>query len=181
MGETYVWDATKKLSNLPAFPRNLFLEEGNLLYQEFLENRLRVVLSPAPDPKHADHKVRIAQSHNPEWYSPLYFSHSRRKRAFFEKALLRIINECDGDLDSIGSGHYIYDTCFRDMIYTRLVEGYTEKDSRIFPNNKVRNFFGLEPILEEDFISHQNYEDNLEKESELSPSELEIYTDKIPF
>lgn len=157
-----IWTPKKRLSYLPDFPRNLFITDAELLYQEFMNNKLKVVLSPAPDPQHADHKIRIAQSHNPEWYASIYFSHNRQKRKLLEKSLWRIVHGFDGDLDSIGSGHYIYDTCFRNMIYTRLVEGYIEKDFRIFPNNEVRNFFGLEPVIEEEvFVLHKQQSDKI--------------------
>jgi hypothetical protein len=148
-----IWTPEKRLSYLPDFPRNLFITDAEFLYGELMDNKLKVVLSPAPSPQHADHKIRIAQSHNPEWYSSIYYSHNRRGRKFLKNSLWRIVNGMDGDFDSIGSGHYVYDTLFREMIYSRLVEGYCDKDgSRIFPNNKVRNFFGLESVMEEEFV-----------------------------
>jgi len=158
-----IWTPKKRISYLPDFPRNLFIIDAEFLYQEFMSNKLKVVLIPAPSPQHAGHKIRIAQSHNPEWYASIYYSHNRRSRRFFEKALWRITNSVDGDLDSIGSGHYIYDTLFREMIYFQLVEGYLDKDGcRIFPNNKVRNFFGLESVIEEEFpVLHKQQSDEI--------------------
>jgi hypothetical protein len=179
-----IWTPKKRLSYLPDFPRNLFITEAELLYKELLENKLLVGTCPAPDPKHADHKIRVVESRNPEWYSLLYDSHNRRSRRFFEKALWRITNNLDGDLDSVGSGHYIYDTCFRDMIYTRLVEGYIEKDLRVFPNNEVRNFFGLDSIVDEDFIANENYKEKMKREmGEDYKKEIpcENSKDEIPF
>ena len=52
------------------------------------------------------------------------------------------------------------------MIYSRFIEGYLEIDnSRRFPNNDVRGFFGLESV----------------EISEETPTYNENYFDKIPF
>ncbi|MEK6913559.1 MAG: hypothetical protein AABW47_02710 [Nanoarchaeota archaeon] len=148
MGEKEIWIPEKRLAYLPYFPRELFIEEGKILYDELLNNGLEVVLIPAPVEQHSSHKIRFAQSHNPDWYSRIYSFHNRGKRQLFEKSLWRIANRLDGDLNTgISKPPYSYDAAFRQMIYSRFVDGYsTREGARVFPNNAVRAFFDLEKI-----------------------------------
>jgi hypothetical protein len=167
MNEKEMWTPEKKLSYLPIFPRELFVQEGIILYNEFLNSGLEVRLHPAPVQTHVDHKVRIVEMHNPQWYSSVYDSHNRPRRKSLEKSLWRIANNLDQDFKS-SNNHYTYDTAFRQVIYSRLVDGYsTEEGSRVFPNNEVRYFFNLEKI-------------ELPDEDELDFFK-EVYQDNIPF
>jgi hypothetical protein len=161
-----IWTPEKKLAYLPDFPRELFIEEAKGLYEEFLNNYLIVKLKPADIQKHTNHKIRIAELHNPDWYTSFYNSHNRPGRKLVEKSLLRIVNRCDCDLDLIGNGHYVYDTDLRKLIYLRLTDGYIDEKERIFPNNDVRAFFGLEEIKE--FENERDFDD-------------EEYEDVVPF
>ncbi len=142
-----VWAPEKRLSYLPDSIREFFIQESKFLYEELSSKRLSVVLTPAPVQTHHDHKIRVADSHNPEWYSHLYSLHNRGKRKLFEKALERIVNGLDRDLDIRTPKYkYQYDTAFRDLIYHRLTEGYSYENSIVFPNNEVRAFFGFEKM-----------------------------------
>jgi hypothetical protein len=166
-----MWTPEKKLSYLPDFPRELFIKEGLFLYNELLNSRLEVRLRPAPFQTHADHKIRVAENHNPNWYSDIYYYHTRGKRQLFEKALWRITNRLDMDLDTRSSKHkYAYDTSIRWIIYSRFIEGYQLDDSsRVFPNNQVRAFFNLEKIEIPD------------EELEMGETDETQYQDRIPF
>jgi hypothetical protein len=146
MDENKLWTPEKKLSSLPSFPRELFIQEGKSLYHELLVNKLEVKLCPAPIKKHADHKIRVVENNNPDWYSSVYHSHNRGRRKSFEKSLWRIANRLDQDFRS-SDNSYAYDTAFRGVIYQRFVHGYLMEDgSRVFPDNAVRAFFNLEKI-----------------------------------
>ncbi|VVB83168.1 Uncharacterised protein [uncultured archaeon] len=155
MGEKEIWVPEKRLSYLPTFPRELFIEEGARLYDELLNRGLEVVLIPAPIEQHSNHKIRFAQSHNPDWYYSIYAIHNRGKRKLFEKSLWRITNRLDMDLDTRSpKPKYSYDTAFRQLIYSRFVDGYSTREGlEVFPNNEVRDFFNLEKLeVDEEFF-----------------------------
>ncbi|MDD5012527.1 MAG: hypothetical protein PHQ66_02690 [Candidatus Nanoarchaeia archaeon] len=148
MGEREIWTPEKRLAYLPIFPRKNFIEEAEFLYNDLLNNRLKVVLIPAPIPKHSDHKIRFAESYNPFWYSGIYHSHNRGRRKDFEKSLWRIVNSLDENFNP-RNNKYAYDTEFRDLIYSRLVEGYVDEcGSRVLPNNQIRTFFKLDKLID---------------------------------
>jgi hypothetical protein len=161
------WTPEKKLAYLPDFPRELFVEEAKWLYEDFLNKRYHVELKDAPIKMHTNHKIRVATSLPSSWYSSLYNSSNRRSRRFFKKALERIIEGQDQNKELRGSGRYIYDTKFRNIIYQRLTDGYVDDEgARVFPHNDVRAFFGLEKI--EDSETERDFND-------------EEYKDVIPF
>jgi hypothetical protein len=172
MREKELWTPEMKLSYLPDFPRELFIQEGKILYNDFLNNPHRITTRPAPIQTHSNHKIRVVESSNPDWYSQLYYSYTRGKRQRFEKALLRIVNCLDQDLRK-SDNHYTYDTAFRNLIYRRLTDGYQMKEGdktyRVFPDNAVRAFFNLEKIEipDEEVEMRENYERQ--------------FQDKIPF
>jgi hypothetical protein len=156
------WAPEMKLAYLPDFPRELFVEEAKCLYEEFLTKRFHVELKDAPIKIHPTHKIRVKTSHSPSWYSLVYNSHNRPSRRFFQKALERIIEKQDQNLRLIGSGFYVYDTFFRNLIYQRLTEGYIDdEEARVLPRDDVRAFFGLgkSEIPEEDFDDKEKYPD----------------------
>jgi hypothetical protein len=145
-----IWTPEKKLAYLPTpFPRESFIEEAKFLYEDLLNNRLKVTTRPAPIQTHADHKIRIVQSYNPDWYSDFYYSHTRGKRQLVEKSLQRLINRLDRDFIPTDN-RYKYDTSLRWIIYSRLTEGYQTKEGdkicRVFPDNAIRDFFHLEKL-----------------------------------
>lgn len=55
-------------------------ELAMLGYDSLLTHRIEVVLIPAPQPKHRGHKIRVAVSHNPPWYSRLAQARGMSKR-----------------------------------------------------------------------------------------------------
>jgi hypothetical protein len=61
------------------------------LHAELSAHRLEVVLIPAPDPRHRNHKVRCVQDQNPRWYQSLCDRHqsSRRRRSFKSDTRIR--------------------------------------------------------------------------------------------
>jgi len=120
-----IWTPKKRLSSLPNFPRSSFIQDAEILYEDLLNNPLKVVLIPAPIKKHQNHMIRFVESHNPYWYPEIYYSHNRGKRKLFEKSLWRIVNLSDEDFNQ-KNNMYNYDTSFRGIIYSRLVEGYID-------------------------------------------------------
>src|SRR5690606_30444811 len=62
----------------------------DLLYSELERNKQHVVLVPAPEQKHADHMIRVADGFAPEWYADLYYSTYRVSRDRVFKALDRL-------------------------------------------------------------------------------------------
>jgi len=59
------------------------------LLQEMCEQRLEVVLVPAPEPMHCMHQVRVAVSRNPKWYRDAFAARGyidcRRLRTAFAR------------------------------------------------------------------------------------------------
>jgi len=140
------WNPKYKLSYLPLSLRNIFLKEAETLYQELTNNRLKVVLVPAPNPTHYNHKIRVVENSNPEWYSSLYFETNRGKRRLFEKSISRLVKGEDQDFNEKNE-KYSYDQLFRELIYSRLLVGYIERGEYFTePNNKIRKYFNLESI-----------------------------------
>lgn len=78
---------------------------------DWLESqRLEIILIPAPEPKHHDHKIRVVAERNPPWYSRMAQARGmdggRRSskrygplRQYVRRALLRLIN---GWYDPVG-------------------------------------------------------------------------------
>jgi hypothetical protein len=167
MKKKELWTPEKRLSYLPEFPRELFIQEGKNLYEELLNQKLKITTRPAPIQTHSNHKIRVVEKHNPEWYSSLYNSYNSHGRQRFKKSLLRIVKGLDQDLRK-SDNHYTYDTAFRNLIYHRLTEGYFLEDgSRVFPDNAVRDYFNLDKIEIPD--------------EELKGEADEKQTDRIPF
>ena len=143
------WTFEKRLELLPEKIRAYFIDYAKILNYELKNQHLKVVLAPAPNPKHADHKIRVVNEENPYWYSDLYYAHNRGKRKLFEKSIERIVGGVDCDFDS-RNNQYNYDYAFRNMIYDILTEGYIDEfGKRVMPENEVRKYFGMEPIYEE--------------------------------
>lgn len=42
--------------------------QADWMIQEMIENKLVVILVDAPEPMFTGHKIRVAESKNPEWY-----------------------------------------------------------------------------------------------------------------
>ena len=132
------WNTNKAVKELPEIIAKSFQKEADYLYEELQTNRLSVILIPAPKPSFSNHKIRIAESHNPEWYSTQYhfYSHFKRKRC--TKALDRIRKNKDRDYKT---NPFRYDARMRELILTRLVEGYVFEGTEIYPNQNVKKYF----------------------------------------
>lgn len=58
---------------------NLFLKEvvsleAKELLQDLKDYYLHVILIPAPDERHTNHQIRVADNRNCDWYKELYWS-----------------------------------------------------------------------------------------------------------
>lgn len=144
------WSTEQPINELPNGIKEIFRDEAKFLYHNLLTNQLKVILIPAPDPHFPSHKIRVAVSHNPEWYSELYRQYNYFRRDRSEKALKRISEFNDQPYleKSIGAVLHIfyYDKIYRELIQDRLINGPSIE-------NIVRKFFDLEPVDEKDIYA----------------------------
>ena len=54
-------------------------EAAAFMLKDLEQNRLEVVLIPAPDPRFQDHQIRAVEGMNPDWYRDLCHSHQVRR------------------------------------------------------------------------------------------------------
>ena len=91
----------------PATPDQQELAATGLKWLE--DCKLEVVLVPAPDPKHVDHKIRMVNNQNPCWYQRMagrrgFDKRGKKKRygslrVYVVRALKRVVS---GWVDPIG-------------------------------------------------------------------------------
>ncbi|MBD3318978.1 hypothetical protein GF342_03645 [Candidatus Woesearchaeota archaeon] len=152
-----LWDHTRPLRELPVEVHQFFIEEARELKREFLENRLQVVLIPAPEPMYAGHMVRAVENKNPDWYRAAYNDWSKCqgksncKRTRMHRALDRV---CTGRDGVFGSYRFRYDSILREIMQDRLMEGYQSLELWVPPSNTVLEYFGqdlVDPCREEVF------------------------------
>lgn len=143
------WCIEKAVSELPDKLAEEFREEAKGLLKELEENRLTVVLIPAPEPKHISHMIRAVENNNPHWYRELYHSHWNFRRDRSIKALKRLAEgndkEYSGRKGAVKS-YFKYDKIYREFILDRLVNGYFEEDGMEIPPSKRKRM--LEHIIE---------------------------------
>jgi hypothetical protein len=60
-------------------PAWIIQREANALLTDLLNNPMQVILIPAPEPRHAMHKVRAVVSRPPDWYMEIYRVNGGRK------------------------------------------------------------------------------------------------------
>lgn len=142
------WNSNRPIAELPLRMRILFVSEARMMYGEILERKLNIKLVPAPEPKFLSHRIRVVEQDNPSWYSSLYHTYPHIKRQRVLWALYRIV-DCG---DRVYNGRaYWYDAHLRDLIMSRLIDGYEDELGFTPPNNDVREAFGLlrwvEPAL----------------------------------
>jgi len=142
------WDEYQPIRLLPEAITNLFSAEAGFLYQDLSANKLRIILIPAPDPRHVGHKVRAVEVPNPEWYSKLYHAyppHFRRDRSL--RALERLILKNDQFFMDQNCGaveyKYNYDTIYRKFIFDRLTMGHINYGMEESPNSEACSYFGF--------------------------------------
>lgn len=130
------WDPLQPVKRLPKNVQNYFVGEATYLLHDLRQNRLEVILIPAPEPKHHSHKIRAVQHTNPMWYRELYHRHTHFRRDRSVAALERI---CQGD-DRVPQEHpkkYQYDVIYRALILERLMDGYYQENNFIPPHPHV--------------------------------------------
>lgn len=99
------------------FLLDLVKSESKKLYQELKQNRLEVILIPAPYQTHSCHMIRAVDSQNPDWYREIFSRDESIKRQHSLQALKRISN---GDVDL----RFKYHRLFLDLIMRRIEEDY---------------------------------------------------------
>jgi len=123
------WDPHYPIVQLPKKIRKFYTQEADYLYSDLLNNKLTIVLIPAPDPRHDCHMVRAVESENPGWYQGLYSSYNYFRRDRSLMALNRIRNQEDKQF-RISPFHY--DFIYRDLINDRLIDGFYERGGLLF-------------------------------------------------
>ena len=149
--ENKTWNSKNSTRELPEDIRRYFIEEAKFLHSNLKQNKLSVSLIDAPYQRFEGHKITIVNVINPESYSSMYqrYFHFRRDRSL--NALERLRKSED---NPFRINPYKYDMRFREEIFERLIEGYETEYSdggrilRIFPNDEVREFFGMERFWE---------------------------------
>jgi len=84
------WDYSRPCNELPKRVAEEFRLDAATLQRDLLENKLYVVLVPAPRPNYGGHMIRQAETSNPEWYSKLYENHKHFSRTRAESAITKI-------------------------------------------------------------------------------------------
>ena len=87
------WNPQRPLGELPETIADHFRMEANFLQGDLDANRLVVVLIPAPEPQFSGHMIRAVESHNPTWYSDMYWSIPWWRRDRCTRALKRLVEK----------------------------------------------------------------------------------------
>ncbi len=153
------YNPRQKLEHLPPYIREKFVIIAELLLQELENNRLRVSLIPNKEYE-GFKRIRIVESHNPSWYKTLFHQNKYWKRDGTKNALLRIINNRDGNY---GIRRFKYDFIIRNLIYEILSSGHITPDGIYIPRN--RDFILFMENIEEDVVDSKH--DKLNKLSDL--------------
>ena len=113
------WTVDQPLKGLEKEIAAYFTDQAGFLSQQLKDNRLKVVLIPAPESRHYGHKIRVVESRNMEWYREMYvkYRHFRRDRSL--KSLQRISRKQD-----YPASFSSYDSRYRLFILKRLTEGF---------------------------------------------------------
>jgi hypothetical protein len=91
--------------------------EAKDLLKELKENKLEVILIPAPNPQFEGHMIRVSQNRNPNWYKKLYYSSGEKLKRNWTVQSLSKISENKIRWNSK------YDIMILEMIYERLQNG----------------------------------------------------------
>lgn len=152
------------IQKLPEEIKNLFIQTASFLYMELEEAKLEVIIKEAPKSKHSNHKIRITQNNNPQWYRDLYtqiVQNYKPKHSVFGRknpkfrdgrgcgkirprmlsALKRIIEVKDKITSHKTDKCLRYEYWIRDLIKNMLTEGYSYMGQEIPPNKKVSGYF----------------------------------------
>lgn len=163
-----MWDPERPIKEMDDRISIYFASMANLLYRDLFSQTLKVELAEAPEQKHPNHKIRVVNESNPEWYKDLYsrYSHVRtyrskktnRERKCLESKLkrrtsLNALERINGFMDS----YYDIDFIYRDFIFERLTEGYEEKGYKILPLEQVRKYFGKSPLEQDENLSYEDF------------------------
>ena len=134
--KTKLWTPEQPLRELERGIAAYFVDHAKFLSQELKNNRLKVILIPAPDPKHYGHKIRAVENTNPEWYRELYQHHKHFRRDRSLNSLQRI--RIKKDYAAIYSS---YDFRYRSLILERLVKGFMYEGSFVEAIERVKSYF----------------------------------------
>lgn len=114
---TESFEYLKKENLEDSFLLDVIRLEAKDLLKELKENKLEVILIPAPEQKFEGHMIRVSQNRNPDWYVRLYNSSKESlKRNWTIQSLSKIA-------ENKIRWNSKYDIMLLEMIYERLLEG----------------------------------------------------------
>lgn len=149
------WDSGSALREYAPCVSERFQNVADEMRAELRNQYLDVTLVPAPDPKFTGHKIRVAVNSNPGWYRDLWHEYAKvrakkgrlRKttssigRSRINKALSEISEGNDRPYREETRGcvpyahHYV--TIIRDLIFSRLTDGYVRHEEANAPPEYV--------------------------------------------
>jgi len=155
------WDPTRPIKENSQLSK-ILSEEARFLYEDLNNNKLRTTVIPAPDSHFEEHKIRVAESHPPQWYRKIYHNYSfeaeyrskktGRKRKYLNSSISR--KESLKSLKRISEmrdkPNIFYDTLYRELIIKNL-EKYG------FPEIENEDYFKIEG--DEDYFKIEGDED----------------------
>ena len=134
------WNYKKalKVLNEPLIEHK-YRERAEELLRDLEIRELEVILSPAPEPSHEGHKIRIPVNQNPKWYSELYWSYlnekgePKLKRKSVKNSLERIISYKDKEYIEFNNPNntHIYDAMMREFIQYSFKEGIRDSSGNL--------------------------------------------------
>jgi hypothetical protein len=186
MGEKISWDANILLKFFPKEISNYFSFEAELLFNDLKQNKLEVVLIPAPEPQFIEHKIRSAVHQNPIWYKNLYNRYSfnleyknkktKRNRKVFNSKIKRKPSENSLGRISLKKDmpHCFHDFVYKDLIFHRLYYGEDYSGSKISPEKMIVEYFQNGKLLEipnqeREIVFERNLPDWLQPPEEECP------------
>ena len=149
MRKRVAWNEFQPIAILPKRIQGYFVKDACFLRDDLLENKLKVILVPAPEERHTNHMIRVAETANPSWYSKLYAQNFYFRRDRSLRALERIAAGKDEAFTNENCGavdyRYNYDSIYRQLIFSRLTTGFSYRGQETNANIIVCNYFGLIP------------------------------------
>lgn len=121
-----------------------FKQHAAYLRGDLEENRLEVILQPAPEQRFIGHQVRRVVSENPVWYQNFYADTEWVRRDRTLNSLEKIVLEEDRPVDEFPV-FATYDGKVRRLIHEHLRDGYESESGVVPPRNDYREVIGLPP------------------------------------
>ena len=146
------------MNKLPDNISSKFKSTALFLLDDMEENKLKIIWIPAPEQRHVNHKIRVIESRNPEWYSRIYkgivdaYPNKKYRRGCgrIRKLVVRaLIHVSNGRFAPLNHSHGInYIMMMLNIIKDKLVNGYEYMGQDIPPDIEVVRYFNAYNKLE---------------------------------